>query len=138
MDYTITCARCKADVTHRCNTELVAWAIRLLKWRPESGFPEQLKKDNVYLPDKETKNEIDSPEIPFMSEAFLYPLLGKEDARTLMALVDHLLAGVGLDPSSIQNMAYAEIEKDRQQRLEAEERQKKYLERRRQRKTQGT
>lgn len=138
MDYTITCGRCKAEVAHHCNPELVRWAIRLLSWRPETGFPAQLKKDNPYLPDKESKNEIDSPEIPFLSETFLYPLLGKEDARTLLALVDHLIMGVGLDPNSIQTMAYTELDKQKQQRLEAAERDRRYLERRAQRKTKTT
>jgi hypothetical protein len=34
---------------------------------------------------------------PFMTEAFLYTALGKEDARTLLALVGTVIAACGLD-----------------------------------------
>lgn len=36
-----------------------------------------------------------SEDMPFLSEGFLYPLLGKEDARSLLARVHTLLEAVG-------------------------------------------
>lgn len=41
------------------------------------------------------------PEAPFFSEAYLYDLVGKEDARTILALFGNLLAAVGVPPEDI-------------------------------------
>ena len=48
------------------------------KWVPEST-PLAVYEDN-------TEGGREAETIPFMTEAFLYPLLGKCDARTLLAL----------------------------------------------------
>ncbi len=45
-------------------------------WVPEC-VPQVVIDDN---------DSLSSEDMPFMTEAFLYPLLGKEDARTLLAL----------------------------------------------------
>lgn len=42
--------------------------------------------------------QVDDDEQPFLSEAYLYPLLGKEDARTLLALVRAVAKAVGYTP----------------------------------------
>lgn len=56
----------------------IVTAIRTLdKWAPEI-VPQHVRADNTHL------NDV-TP-IPLLTEAFLYPLLGKEDARTLLAL----------------------------------------------------
>lgn len=43
-------------------------------------LPQVVRDDNDYMTEKELLS------MPFMTEAFLYPLLGKEDARTLLAV----------------------------------------------------
>jgi hypothetical protein len=48
------------------------------------------KKDKYGLNDED-------PKIPFLTESFLYNLLGKEDARTLLALLRQAFESVGID-----------------------------------------
>jgi len=56
----------------------------LLEWKPEQfGLPNFFKKSGYY-----SKGDEDAP---FFSEAFLYNLLGKEDARTLLHLLKEAL-----------------------------------------------
>ena len=52
---------------------------KLLEWTPENFDSEQFKESLYY--EKGDENA------PFFSEAFLYNLLGKEDARTLLYLL---------------------------------------------------
>lgn len=62
---------------------------KLLTWTPEYFDVEQFKKNPHY--------EEGDEKAPFFSEAFLYILLGKEDARTLLSLMKRALGikGVG-------------------------------------------
>ena len=58
--------------------------------------PKQLfNKKNEYY---ETGDE----KAPFLSESFLYPLLGKESARSVLAAVNNVIRAVGIDPRSLQ------------------------------------
>lgn len=41
---------------------------------------------------------------PFFSEAYLYNLLGKEDARTVLAIVGNVLRAFGWSPARIMDM----------------------------------
>ena len=61
---------------------------RLSEWSPE-GTPEHFTKNYGY-----SKGDEDAP---FFSEAFLYVLLGKEDARTILALMRPVFENVGMD-----------------------------------------
>lgn len=55
---------------------------------PPKHFPK--RKYGVICSDEDTK-------APFFSEAYLYNLLGKEDARTLLALMCQALESVGIE-----------------------------------------
>lgn len=44
-----------------------------------------------------------SPEVPFFTESYLYDLMGKEDARTILALVRNVLRAVGLPEEVIRD-----------------------------------
>lgn len=100
MDTKIICNKCNSELTHVCNADLRQAAIDLYKWRP-CCFPSRVKAP----PDARDKT------IPLLSESYLYPLLGKEDARTLMALVNHVLRSAGLDPDEIHDVACKELVK---------------------------
>ncbi len=103
-DTTIICNRCKAELTHICNEGLAQAIKALYKWRPECGFP---------FPSSD--EDVKSPEVPFLSEAYLYKLLGKNDARTLLALVDSVVRAVGLDPNSIAHLADKELHEEQEE-----------------------
>lgn len=112
----VTCGRCKMRVVHECYCKhLEDAALALFRWRPEMGFPEQLRKKND-LYDK----GVEDPEVPFLSETYLYALLGKEDARTLLAYVDALFYGAGLDPHAFKTKAWAMAVAKKEGRLAAE------------------
>jgi hypothetical protein len=61
---------------------------------------------------------------PFFSEAGLYALIGKEDARSVLARLHTLVRAMGFDPASIEHEALVRLEK-------AEQAQRDLLERRR-------
>ena len=60
----------------------------LRKWVPE-GVPEEVRKDAEECGEDPTG-------IPFFTEAFLYPLLGKEDARSLLGRMRRLCDAAGI------------------------------------------
>lgn len=96
-DLTITCDRCKNELTHRCSVDLLTAIVDLYTWGPERGMPDYMIREG-----KRTKMYAKGDEdAPFMTEAFLYTALGKEDARTLLALVNTVIAACGLDQMGI-------------------------------------
>lgn len=68
---------------------------KLYAWVPERGYPPALitraRKDG-FLDANETLDDV-----PFLSEASVYVLLGKEDGRTLLALVRAVAKAVGFE-----------------------------------------
>jgi hypothetical protein len=46
---------------------------------------------------------------PFFSEAMLYPLLGKEDARTVLAYIHNLMKVGGIDPYELEREVNTEL-----------------------------
>lgn len=64
----------------------------LLEWAPEGGL---LKEVSKIVNGKGMYAEGDD-ETPFFSEAYLYNLLGKEDARTLLCLIERAFASIGI------------------------------------------
>ncbi len=103
-EYKTTCCRCDAEVTHVCSQDFVKEAIDIFRFVPEGGFPAQLKKGNPYL-SKEDVAEIDT--MPFFSETYLYALIGKEDARTVLAMINNFIRAAGLDPYGVEMRGYA-------------------------------
>ena len=75
---------------------------KLLEWTPEGVDLKAISKINYpskFFPKKEY-GEICSDEdckCPFFSEAYLYPLLGKEDARQLLGLLERAFESIGID-----------------------------------------
>lgn len=60
----------------------------------ESGF-EGPSKDHAFRPGPEK-------DTPFFTESFLYDLLGKEDARSVLAVVRNVLRAAGLSEDTIR------------------------------------
>jgi hypothetical protein len=113
-DLTITCTRCKNEVGHVCNDGLMPALVKLLTWKPEDGVAKpSVKRGAYYRKGDETA--------PFMSEAFLYNLLGKEDARTLLALVNQFADAAGLDRVGVHRALTTEYEAMAAQDTEREE-----------------
>lgn len=111
----INCDRCKAELTHRCNADLVQAIVDLYTWAPERGMPDYMiregKRVHMYSKGGETA--------PFMTESFLYTALGKEDARTLLALVRTVIEACGIDKLGINKAIFERLEaisKDREDR----------------------
>lgn len=97
-DLIITCDRCKNEVTHICDKDLKKAVIDLLTFTPHWGMPAFLKRESKKAGFYDKGDE----EVPVICETFLYPLLGKDDARTFMALLNHVLRIVGMDPNSVE------------------------------------
>jgi len=89
----IKCNRCNQKIEHRCNTELITYIKELLSWQVRSAPPRGFKSSRHYVKGDENT--------PFFSEAYLYNLLGKEDARTILAMIDNIIIAAGYDPISI-------------------------------------
>ena len=103
---TITCDRCNAEVTHRCNANLVEAIVDLYTWGPERGMPDYMIREGKRAGYYEKGDE----QVPFMSESFLYTALGKEDARSLLGIVGQLVAAIGIDELGINKAVNARLE----------------------------
>jgi len=119
---TITCENCKAELDHRCNVDLLTAIVDLHTWGPEQGMPDYMiregKRARMYSQGDE--------DAPFMTEGFLYTALGKEDARTLLALVNAVVAACGLDQMGIYkaiNERLESIKADRERAAQMRRRQ---------------
>jgi len=123
-DLIITCDRCKNEVTHICDKDLKQAVIDLMTFTPHFGMPDFLKKESK----KAGFYDKGDDEVPVICETFLYPLLGKDDARTFMALLNHVLRIVGMDPRSaeIDRAIDQVIQKRIDDKKERAERQKAY------------
>lgn len=90
---------------------------KFLRWKLESPPPRGFKSSGYYSKGDE--------ESPFYSEAYLYNLLGKDDARTVLGYLHQLMEISGLDPLQVEREINAEIaaekkaEEDRQERIAA-------------------
>ena len=67
------------------NAEAVRCLHNLVTWVPEMGFPDF---KGVY-------GDPPGDDCPFVTESYLYELLGKEDARTILAYLNHLARSLG-------------------------------------------
>lgn len=65
---------------------------KLLEWTPEGFFLEKVSK----IVNGKGMYAAGDDETPFFSEAYLYNLLGKEDARTLLALIEQAFSSIGI------------------------------------------
>lgn len=77
--------------------EQVKKAIKkLLEWVPEAVPLEKISRANYPVKIWGKVFSKGDDEQPFFSEAYLYPLLGKSDARTLLALMWRLCESLGI------------------------------------------
>ena len=72
------------------NTEAVNALRELVQWTPGT-FP---FKKTVY---DEDPGEAEATDAPFFTEAYLYALVGKSHARTLLALIYNLASSLGVE-----------------------------------------
>ena len=75
--------------------------LKLLNWTPEyKGILKPISKiiwgKNVY--------EKTDEDCPFISEAYLYNLIGKQDARTLLALLRNIIEAIGFDRFELEDL----------------------------------
>lgn len=105
-DYEVKCSRCHCEVEHVCNPDLRESVKKLFNFVPESGFPEKLKKGNEHLSSEDREENERGVEaidrMQFFTETYLYALIGKEDARTVLAYVNSVIRAAGLDPRALQ------------------------------------
>ena len=115
QDYKVSCRACDAKVEHVCNSDLTEAAVGLYGFRTECRPGKHFNPSGYY--------EVGDERAPCFSEAYLYNLLGKEDARTVLAHIGNLLRAAGLDAHDLRARAHA--------RLVAEERDKEERQKRR-------
>lgn len=113
-DLDVTCSRCGATLQHECRPEtLEEAALALFMWRPESGFPRALKRGNDDCDGSE-----DEETVPFLTESFLYPLLGKSDARSLMSRIHGVFEAMGVEPRAFEQKAWDWLEQKKRDKEE--------------------
>ena len=113
-DLDVTCSRCGATLQHECRPEtLEEAALALFMWRPESGFPRALKRGNDDCDGSE-----DEEAVPFLTESFLYPLLGKSDARSLMSRIHGVFEAMGVEPRAFEQKAWDRLEQKKRDKEE--------------------
>jgi len=78
---------------------------KLLRLKLESAPLRGFKSSGGY-----SKGDEDAP---FFSESYLYNLVGKDDARTVLGYLRHLAKMAGLDLHEVQREVYAEMEAER-------------------------
>lgn len=97
--------------------DLKSFFKKLLRFKVESAPLRGFKSSDYY-----SKGDEDAP---FYSEAYLYSLLGKDDARSVLAYLHSIMETVGLDPAAVEREVNAEIaaeeaaEKKRKERVAA-------------------
>lgn len=79
--------------------------LELLKWTPEG---KEILKDVSKIVNGKGAYQKGDEDCPFVSEAYLYNLLGKEDARTFLALLNNIIREMGLDMDELEE----EVSKD--------------------------
>lgn len=92
----VSCSECGQDLKHVCNVDFKSALVDLFKFTMEGGelgtaeLTDAFKKSPFY--------EEGDENAPFFSEAYLYNLVGKEDARTILCLFENLARAAGIDP----------------------------------------
>jgi len=127
--FQVICSDCKAEVIHECRGDVREAVLALLTWAPHTGFQtEALAKafadagvESQWIGKKEDVSE--RFKRPFFgSQAWSYPMFGKEEARTFHALIHNLVRAIGMDPHEIEADIGASLDAAAQSRAEAQER----------------
>lgn len=89
------------------NEELKQILVRMLEFSPEVGFPETITpmylnyEEEVTDPKSISKYRqeqgLNDRNIPFFCEAYLYELLGKEDARSILGFLNQIAIALGYE-----------------------------------------
>ncbi|MGH7166779.1 MAG: hypothetical protein ACREIS_14765 [Nitrospiraceae bacterium] len=82
------------------NAAVKAALVRALEYVPDVGFPHTVTPAYFdprrgSLADYIRENRLGGRELPFFCEAYLYELVGKEDARTILALLSNIARAIG-------------------------------------------
>lgn len=93
----IKCGRCGQHLTHVCDASLPHAVKRLREYTPE--IPTKLIRAAFKASTDDYYYSEGDENAPFFSASFLYNLIGKEDARTVLALISNLMRAAGVDPS---------------------------------------
>ena len=96
----VICMKCGQELAHVCNEEFVEAIKRLMKLKLDISHPRikdmfKVSTGNYYY----AKGDEDAP---FFTEAFLYNLFGKEEGRTILAVLDNLIRAAGIDPRALE------------------------------------
>lgn len=94
-DYKITCERCGMPLTHTCGEDLEETIYNLFTVEPDEPA------------------EGEDPDTPLFSEAYLYTMLGKETARTVLSTINGLLRELGIDPYQAKMNVYRRQHKEK-------------------------
>jgi hypothetical protein len=88
--------------------DIVREAIKVLSW----AFGLAADREHVEAAYRRLSTWVpEGYDIPFLSEEYLYELLGKEDARTLLALVSNLVNAAGMPPGMQREISLEPKEK---------------------------
>lgn len=124
----VACPECKGILYHNCHTSPVEEAAEdLLSWVPETNGFASTPLSELFLKEGRRAGWIGKDEDPFSepffgSQAWIYALFEKDQARTFQALINNLLRAAGLDPHDVRQRVYAKIEAERTRKQELEER----------------
>ncbi len=90
------------EAIQEAHTEAVKAFRELAAWKPEDeeDWKRELKRLGKAWYGQDVYEEGDET-MPFFSEAFLYLLLGKEDARSLLGRLDRLGEALGLSDKEL-------------------------------------
>jgi hypothetical protein len=99
-DLEILCKRCGQVVRHRCNVLLRQELRDLLRLRPEPDAPlgAAFNRQNPYYSEGCEK-------APIFSEVFLYTLLGKETARSILYRLNAVIEACGINIDQLHQEA---------------------------------
>lgn len=105
-EFTITCGRCKAPVSHVCGETFQAALMSLLTWVPGGYFASEEIAAAFKAESERQQDDYDFAEHPFFgSQAWTYLIWRKEDARTFHALLNNVMRASGIDPYEMGNIA---------------------------------
>ena len=88
---------------------------QLLSLKIQGGFPQCPKGHPVNVYEISKKELEEDGGCTFFSEAYLYNLLGKEDARSVRGLLYYICEACGLSMHEIEDEVYREQEKQAQE-----------------------
>jgi hypothetical protein len=94
MNAQVRCRDCGNVLTHVCGESTKSALKRLFEFKLQC-LPVKLMKSLA----KDTGYEKGDEVAPFFSESFLYNLLGKDDARTILAVLNNFIRAMGIDPT---------------------------------------